>query len=162
MAEAPVHLGASVAADVAEFERTDRPEDGGAAVATYSPPAAMFTMPATFPPEFHVEVRDRDRDRDRDRARLLVAVVGLISPANKDRPEAREFFAAKLASYLQTGVGVIIADVVTDMQFNLHNELARLGAYPAELSMAADVFIYASAYRPVHRGWEDGTCGSSR
>ena len=52
---------------------------------------------------------------ERDDARL-VAVVELVSPSNKDRPESRRAFAAKTAAYLQRGVGLIILDIVTGQQ----------------------------------------------
>ena len=38
----------------------------------------------------------------------LVAAIELVSPGNKDRPEARLAFAAKCVSYLTRGVGLIV------------------------------------------------------
>jgi hypothetical protein len=48
-----------------------------------------------------------------NRARMLVAVIELISPRNKDRAESRKAFATKCAAYLQAGVSVCLVDVVT-------------------------------------------------
>src|SRR5262245_24045866 len=92
------HLGAEVAADVAEFEKeADEGEEltngpaGEVAVAvqTWAPPAATMVMPAVYPDDLEVRVVDFRADA------RLVAVVELVSPRNKDRPEARRAFAAK-------------------------------------------------------------------
>jgi hypothetical protein len=56
----------------------------------------------------------------------LVAVVELVSPDNKDRPENRKTFAIKCASYLQEQVSVMIVDIITDRQQNLYREIAQL------------------------------------
>jgi len=84
-AEVQIRLGSQVEADVAEFERAEGPEqtlaDGNAG-------------PIVFPDDMEVHVRD-----ERDDARL-VAVVELVSPGNKDRPESRSAFAANSAAYL--------------------------------------------------------------
>jgi hypothetical protein len=59
---------------------------------------------------------------------ILVGAVELVSPANKDRASHREAFVTKCASYLQQGIGLVIADVVTERRANLHAELlARVG-----------------------------------
>lgn len=142
-----VHLGSRVEADVAEFEREGGVAvlgngHGGAAVATYSPPAATGTVRAEFPDDIEVQVIDT-----RDGA-VLVAVIELVSPRNKDRPEAREAFAAKCAAYLQRGLGVIVLDIVTSRQANLHNHLMSLLRQP---SPAAGPPLYTAAYRPVRR-----------
>src|SRR5262249_22039926 len=75
------HLGSQVEADVAEFERLPTPEDeppngpaGGVAVQPWAPPVATLILPAVFPDDLGVEVRD-----ELDDARL-VAVVELVSP----------------------------------------------------------------------------------
>src|SRR5262249_49498024 len=85
-----VHLGAEVEAAVAE-------SDGGVTES-----AAAFSIDAIFPDDIEVQVMDT-----RDGA-TLVAVVELVSPRNKDRPAAREAFAAKCVAYLQRGLGVVI------------------------------------------------------
>lgn len=55
----------------------------------------------------------------------LAGAIELISPANKDRPTHRDTFTAKCQTYLQQGIGLIIIDVVTTLQTNLHDELIR-------------------------------------
>ena len=82
----------------------------------------------------------------------MVAVVELVSPGNKDRPENRLAFAEKSAAYLQRGIGVMTLDIVTNRHFNLHNELVpRLGMDSA-FAMSEEARIYAVAYGPVRRG----------
>ena len=155
-AQVQIHLGSQVEADVAEFELSsefDEPANengaGGVAVQAWAPPVATLTMPAVFPDIFRVLVRD-----ELDGARL-VAVVELVSPSNKDRPDSRSVFAGKTAAYLQRGVGLIIVDIVTSRQFNLHDELIEVLGLDSSFSMPDDAFLYAVAYRPIRRGQND-------
>jgi hypothetical protein len=150
------HLGSEIAADVAEFERTstsDGPRNGaangGVAVETWAPPATTLAMPAVFPDDLEVRVHDRERDLK------VVAVVELVSPGNKDRPEMRRAFAVKCAAYLQRGIGVVAVDIVTSRHFNLHNELVRLVGLAEPFLMAKDASLSAVAYRPVRRDETD-------
>jgi hypothetical protein len=63
---------------------------------------------------------------DTKRGRRLVAVVEIVSPANKDRPEHRGVFVAKCAALLPQRVSVAILDLVTVRDFNLYAELLDL------------------------------------
>ena len=156
-AQVHLHLGSQVEADVAEFELSSSDirfgeEYGGgapAAVERWAPPAAFLTMPALFPDDLEVHVRD-----NLDDARL-VAVIELVSPRNKDRPEARRAFAAKSAAYLQRGVGLVVLDVVTGGHFNLHDALVQLLGVDSLFLMPADSWLYAASYRPVSRAGQD-------
>jgi hypothetical protein len=147
------HLGPEIAADVAEFERDPSPEDvppngasnGGVAVETWAPPTTALAMPAVFPDDLEVRVHDRERDFK------VVAVVELVSPGNKDRPETRRAFAIKCAAYLERGIGVVTVDIVTSRHFNLHNELVQLLRVSDQFLMAEDALLYAVAYRPARR-----------
>ncbi len=79
----------------------------------------------------------------------LVGAVELVSPANKDRPSHRNAFVAKCETYLQQGVGLVIVDVVTARQANLHDDvLARLAAVNP---MASGTGLYAVSYRTIER-----------
>jgi len=60
----------------------------------------------------------------------LVAVIELVSPSNKDRAEARDAFADKYSAYLQRGIGLVVVDVVTTRQANLHDRLIERSAGP--------------------------------
>lgn len=147
-AEEQVHVGARVEIDVATFERGSTSEQemrGGTAtlaVAAWAPPAPDSVMPAVFPDVIEVLVFDSESGP------TLVAAVELISPGNKDRPDARRAFAARCAAYLQQGIGLVIADTVTSRQANLHNDLVRLMEAEAGAAVTDDS-LYACAYRPV-------------
>src|SRR5262249_26490022 len=152
-AEVQIHLGSLVEADVAEFERPLEPDEaavngpgGGVALQTWAPPIATMTWPAVFPDDLEVEVRDQLDDA------RLVAVVELVSPRNKDRPESRRAFGAKCAAYLQRGIGAVVVDIVSNRQFNLHNELVQVIGLGGEATMPADVSLYTVAYRPARVG----------
>jgi hypothetical protein len=129
-AEEQVHIGSRVEIDVATFEG----ESLGPAL----------RMPAIFPDSLEVLVFSSEAGP------TLVAAVELISPGNKDRADYRRAFAAKCASYLQQGVGLIIVDIVTNRQANLHNELVQLLTAGADFQLPAES-LYAVAYRPVRR-----------
>ena len=91
-AEVQVHLGGQVEANVAEFEPVAESEGNsgnGMAIKTWAPPAAVMVVPAVFPDDLEVQVRDQTDDA------RLVAVVELVSPRNKDRDDSRRAFAAK-------------------------------------------------------------------
>jgi hypothetical protein len=151
-AEVQLHLGSHVEADVAEFERAAEPAAAingpgdGVSVQTWAPPAAALVIPAVFPDDFEVQVLDQLDDA------RLVAVVELVSPRNKDRPESRRAFAAKCVAYLQRGIGLVVVDVVTTRQFNLHNETLALFGVAEASRMPVGQFTYAVAYRPARRG----------
>jgi hypothetical protein len=77
---------------------------------------------------------------------LLVGVIELISPANKDRPAARQAFAGKCAGYLRSGVGLVLVDVVTTRQHDLHRQLLELVEFDCPSEEQAST-LYAAAYR---------------
>ena len=161
LAEAPFSLGTSAAADVAETDQatdlngTHSPTGlhGGVAVAvepiTYTPPATTLVMPASFPKEVLVEIRDLDH------ARRVLAVIELVSPGNKDDDRARLAFAGKCLSYLSRGLGLVVIDIVTERLANLHNAFVQLAGHGDAHRMADDPSIYACAYRPVRRKNKD-------
>ena len=60
-----------------------------------------MVMPALFPDSVEVLVYNMESGY------TLVAAVELVSPGNKDRPEAGTSFAAKCATYLREGVGLL-------------------------------------------------------
>ena len=131
LVEAQIHVGSRVEIDVAD-----------AFFPTSTPPLAM---PAIFPDEIEVQVLDTSAGP------TLVAAIELVSPGNKDRPETRRAFAAKCASYLQQGIGLVIVDIVSDRLANLHDELIRLVEQPEGFEMPGSPALYAVAYRPGRR-----------
>lgn len=147
LAQAQVHIGGWFEVDVATFETPSSGSDGaagagGLAVEAWAPPATTLTFPAVFPDELEVRVFSTRAGP------TLVAAVELVSPGNKDRPQARRAFAAKCASYLSQGVGLIVADIVTGRTANLHNELMTFIGQGEPFLLPSDASVYAAAYRP--------------
>ncbi len=144
-----VHSGAALEIDVATFtDPAASTSDGVGGTATvprtvWVPAAAPLIFPAAFPPSATVEILSTEGGR------TLVAAIKLVSPGNKDRPAKRRLFAAKCATYLSRGVGLVVLDVVTSRQANLHNELADLLMLDADFRMPAGQSLYSVAYRPV-------------
>ena len=79
----------------------------------------------------------------------LTGAIELVSPANKDRAAHRDAFVSKCAAYLQQGIGLVIVDIVTDREANLHEELLKRLRSPGKIPLDSD--LYAVAYHPVHR-----------
>jgi hypothetical protein len=98
-----------------------------------------------FPDDIEVQVFDMHESK------RLVGVIELISPGNKDRPEARRTFAAKCVAYLQRGIGLVIVDIVTIRGGNLHHGVLDLLGQAEGSVLPADTALYAAAYRPAHR-----------
>jgi len=153
-AEEEAHAGANVQIDVATFEETSRVSEtqhgsGGTAVAalptTWAPPTA--TVSAAFADDFELKVLT-----DRGGGLRVVGAIELISPSNKDPNESRAAFAVKCASYLSQGVAVIIVDIVTEREANLHAEILEILGSPAEAPIPGNTPLYAAAYRPIRRG----------
>jgi hypothetical protein len=121
-----VRLGAAFEIDVSASERAEPTEealgDEGATPLAWKVPAPTLTLETDLPEQDEYEVRVYDAHR----GRTLVAVIELVSPSNKDRPESRRAFVAKCAALLQKNVCVSIVDVVTVRQFNLYADLLDL------------------------------------
>lgn len=124
-----VHLGTSSEIDVSTYRRDEpdhdegpRAGDGGVAVAAWAPPKPTLTLETELPDQDEYEVKVYDARH----GRRLVAAIEIVSPSNKDRPESRAAFVAKVAALLQRGVSVSLVDVVTVRQFNLYGELLEL------------------------------------
>jgi hypothetical protein len=145
-----IHLGSYFEIDVASYEEEDTPspsgagaENGGVATAAWAPPQPTLALTTEIPEQDEYEVRVYDTKRHR----RLVAAVEIVSPANKDRLEARRAFVAKCATLLRQGVSVAIVDLVTTRQFNLYGELLDHIGY-ADPSLAPEPpFLYAANTR---------------
>jgi hypothetical protein len=80
----------------------------------------------------------------------LRAAIELVSPSNKDRPGSRQTFAVKCASYLKQGVSVVIVDIVTARDANLHAEIFDvLEVKNRRAVWSSPSGLYAVAYRAV-------------
>jgi hypothetical protein len=146
VAEARVKLGGQVQIDVGTFaEDAIAPNSESGGVAIWAPPTPIASAPLDFQDTdvFEVQVVD-DEEGPR-----LVAAIELVSPANKDRPANRRMFAVKCASYLHSGVSVIIVDVVTERAANLQTELLEL--LHVQLAIPGQTIhdLYATANRTV-------------
>jgi hypothetical protein len=113
--------------------------------------AAVVSAPRASLPRATVDYLDQDIFEVRIHQQLggpqLRAAIELVSPANKDRPGHRHAFAVKCASYLQQGVSVVVVDVVTERQANLHMEILEVLELAAELPWSSPSRLYAVAYR---------------
>ncbi|MEP0919762.1 DUF4058 family protein [Leptolyngbya sp. DQ-M1] len=91
---------------------------------------------------------------------ILVGAIELVSPANKDRSASKDAFVAKCETYLNQGIGLVIVDVVTTLNANLHGELMQRIGMKTTLSS-----LYATAYRAVDQDgnsvleiWQEELC----
>jgi hypothetical protein len=145
-AEEHAHAGARIEIDVATFGDQPPPRPNGpVATRTYTPPVPGVVVPAAFPDEFEVRVYEAEGGA------RLVAAVELVSPANKDREAHRRAFANKCAGYLAQGISLIVIDVVTTRQANLHAEVLRQLGRATGTGLPPGTDLYAVAYRPVVR-----------
>jgi hypothetical protein len=149
-AEEHAHAGARVEIDVATF--SDSAPSGGRDAATltlpakvWTPPAPALVVPAAFPDSFEVRIYESEGGAN------LVAAIELVSPANKDREAHRRAFALKCAGYLHQGISLVVIDIVTSRQANLHNEMMHVMGHEVAFDMPGNADLYAVAYRPVKR-----------
>jgi hypothetical protein len=155
-AEVQAHVGRRIEVDAGTFDRNwlmreeSGPENSSSAIATlaapakvWAPPAADLSFPAILPDVFEMLVYRQEGGS------VLVGAIELVSPGNKDRPEARRAFAARCSTYLQAGVGLVVVDIVTNRLANLHDALIDLLELGEPYRMPGEPPIYATAYRPV-------------
>jgi hypothetical protein len=154
--EFQVTLGTRFEVDVGTFSEPgavapDGANGGPVPVQTrvWAPPAPVAVIPAAFPDDIEVQVFSNAAGPVR------VAAIELVSPANKDREETRRAFVAKCASYLQRGIGLIVVDIVTSRHANLHDDLTAYLGQTSGPAFPTETPLYATAYRPVHRGQEN-------
>jgi hypothetical protein len=154
VAEPRVHLGTLMEKGVGALEWNEVSRagvangNGDAAMAAWtamSPAVAVETDP---PDEYEYEVRIFDLERERK----LVAVIELVSPANKDRPESRQAFIAKCAALLRKGVAVSIVDLVSSRRFNLYAQLMEFIGHPDRTMSNEEPSIFAASCRWMTKG----------
>jgi hypothetical protein len=146
-ADMQVHIGSQVEVDIATLEEARGPGKPGVVSATalapaWAPPATDLVFPTMFPDDIEVQVFATVTGA------ALVGAIELVSPGNKDRPEARRAFAAKCVSYLTRGIGLIVVDIVTNRLANLHDEVMGLLGHGEPFLLPPSVTTYAVAYRP--------------
>lgn len=141
-----VHLGPYFEIAIAEFEKDDAPPrigGGSGGAATLAVPRPTWFIETDVPDEDEYEVRIYQADEER----RLVAVIELVSPANKDRPDKRRAFVGKCGALLRKGVSVSIVDLVTIRQANLYAELMTFIGHPDPTLGPEPPPIYASSRR---------------
>ena len=141
-AESQVHTAPRIEVDVAAWNESATA--GGVTTATRAMPKLLpadLVLPATFPPEFGVQVYETSGGP------TLVAAIELVSPGNKDREETRRAFAAKCAGLIQRAIGVMVVDIVTSRQSEPFPELMAL-VYPGQPLPAMNPLTVVS-YRPA-------------
>lgn len=142
-----VHLGSEIEVDLASFDHdTSRSVDAGPQYGWQATAPSVIARTELLKVD-NYEVRIFDTRRNR----RLVAVVELVSPSNKDRPESRQVFTAKCAALLQQGVSVAIVDVVTARNFNLYAEMLDLIGQEDPTLGSTPSAIYAAECRWLPR-----------
>ncbi len=147
IAQAQLHLGTKIEADVSKFQIEDNHcgHRNGSVLTLPAVAAPVVTIPAIFPDEYEVQIKDRIGNL------LLAGAIEIVSPGNKKELNERHAFVAKCVSYLRQGVGLVIIDVVTGRLANFHNELMAAIGGSNPHSLDHGVGTYVAGYRPVHR-----------
>lgn len=142
-------------------EKRSMPRAGQSEMSQWSPQAPTVTLP--FQPTTDVvEVQVFSTEA----GPMLVGAIELVSPANKDRSSSRDAFVSKCQTYLQQGIGLIVVDVVTTLNANLHHELIdrlRLQIEPLESDLYAIAYRVAETDKRFHLElWQEAlTIGAS-
>src|SRR5438094_7035562 len=115
--------------DVAALREHEPSGAGGEAAVpqVWTPPAPGLAVAIELPPADGVQVQVFADDGDP----RLAAAIELLSPRNKDHPQARQAFAAKCVGYLQQGSSVVVVDTVTTRRADLNAAILALLAVDA-------------------------------
>ena len=132
-AEEMVQTGTTRVTDEDEFDEMEN---------TWNPPKPTATTPITVLDTFQVQIFAPGANS------RLIAVVELVSPNNKDRPQAQRAFAVKCANNLYQGISVVVVDIVANRRANLHNEIMKLLNCESATAGSQDGDSYAVAYHP--------------
>jgi Protein of unknown function (DUF4058) len=141
-AEAQVHAGPRIEVDIATWNEPT--SNGNLATLPQTQPIlapADLTLPATFPPEFGIHIYETSGGP------TLVAAIELVSPGNKDRIETRNAFATKCAAYIQSAIGLIVVDIVTNRSSLPFADLLRI--LEPNQTIPPHGPLMASSYRPT-------------
>jgi hypothetical protein len=114
-----------------------------AAPQPWTPPAPGLAVAVDLPAVDAVEVQVFTDDGDP----RLTAAIELVSPRNKDRPQARQVFAVKCVGYLQQGSSVMVVDTVTTRRADLNTAILSLLGAVADAAMPSS--LSAASYQAV-------------
>ena len=138
-AEPTVHYGIQVAPDVAAW---DGANSSAVSFTSWNPDSPSLTLDFLLTTDIvQVDIFNQTAGP------VLAGAIELVSPSNKDGPDAREAFVGKCASFLHEAIGLVVVDVVTDRHANLHNDLMN----HLDGNVDAAQGLYACAYRPTSR-----------
>ncbi|MEW5985442.1 MAG: DUF4058 family protein [Chloroflexota bacterium] len=115
----PTELLVGIEPDVLLLQAADPPGNG------WQPPQtklAEATLTAVLPPPAELPIVGIYSAYDNTR---LVAAIELVSPGNKDRPEAVQAFVEKVLFLLHDGVHVVVVDVINLPHLSLRQPLLR-------------------------------------
>jgi hypothetical protein len=145
-AEPEISLGPEIEIDVATLEEPPAMCVANGGGERYCPPRPEMSVKVDFAHMEGIEIRVY---QDLGGAELRGAIE-LVSPANKDRADSRRTLVAKCSSFLRSGIGVVIVDVVTSRSANLHQEVFDLLRAKGRRSVwESPTGLYAVAYRAV-------------
>jgi hypothetical protein len=138
-----VTVGGQVEVDVGTFHEATSPGNGPVATAVWAPPRPTLsaTLELSTPDVYEIGVFQEMGGPQ------LRAAIELVSPRNKDRPQSRHAFAVKCAAYLHRRVSLIVIDVVTERQSNMHTELVNVLQAAPSLEWRSTTNLYAVAYQ---------------
>jgi hypothetical protein len=135
----PTEFIVGIEPDVLLLQAADQPET--IQPIRQQPALAEATQTAVLPPPTELPIVGVYSAYDTSR---LVSVIELVSPGNKDRPEAVQAFVEKVLFLLQDGVHVMVVDVISLPQMPMRRPiLKRLGLDEAE---ARNDHLYFSSY----------------
>jgi Protein of unknown function (DUF4058) len=139
-AEPNVQFGIEI--DVAAFDE----EKAEGTQESWVPPAPTQVLPMAVVTDI-VEVAVYSSEA----GPVLAGAIEIVSPANKDRPAHRDAFVSKCAALVQNGIGLVVVDVVTERQADLHDELLRRLTAAGAASHAP---LWVASYRAVTKNDE--------
>src|SRR6202795_5032818 len=143
--DGPIEIDVATLRDQEMTPASDAP-----ALQPWTPPAPGMTVAVELPAGDGVEVQVFADDGDP----RLTAAIELVSPRNKDRPQARQAFAVKCVGYLQQGVSVVVVDTVTTRRADLTAPILSPLAFEAGAGVTTSS-LSAVSYRAV--GQEEET-----
>ena len=150
------HLGSQAEVDIGSWDTEPQAGDltvpaNGNGTAVWAPPQPILTLQTELddPDIFEVKIYDEKRQS------CLVAAIELVSPGNKDREAHRRDFVLKCASYLRTGVALVVIDIVTSRRENLFEVLVELLKVVEIDGNWEPSELYAFAMKPesLQKGW---------
>lgn len=158
--DGPIEIDVAALREAGAADPTVGGNGPATATVTWTPPAPALSAAVEWPADDGVGVHvfaDGGGDPQ------LAAAVELVSPRNKDRPQARRAFAVKCVGYLQRGSGLVVVDTITTRRADLNAAiLSLLAVDPAVAADKLQEGLSAVAYRPVNVGGDVGRNGDQQ